>query len=161
MSPSSLEIAVTLTFFQSCLKTPDLRALFITFANDAEIYGTDYLIKMRSIPNTSLMGLLVRDPIYVSISSLDIFLKRKLWILFVPFQKKIVIKILKFWVYFVANIGKTGGWNHSQKCHKYNMRVFIFTRYESFYFRPHFWRSFVQCMNSIEINILSLLDNTN
>ena len=51
MSPSSLQIGVTLAFFQSCPKTPDLRDLFITFANDIEIYGSDYLnLKYEQLP---------------------------------------------------------------------------------------------------------------
>ena len=78
MSPSSLEIGVTLAFPQSCSKTPDSRDLFITFANDIEIYGADTFNKTMSIPNISLLDLLGRDPKYVTISALDILLKRKL-----------------------------------------------------------------------------------
>ena len=63
---------VTLAFFQSCSKTPDLRDLFITFANDIEIYGADSLNKTRPIPNISSLNLLGRDPKYVLISSLQI-----------------------------------------------------------------------------------------
>ena len=40
-----------------------------------------------------------------------------------------------------------------------NMRVLIFTRYESFNFRPHFGVISAECVNIIEIYILSLLDN--
>ena len=39
------------------LKTSDLKDLFITFANDIEIYGADSLNKTRSIPNISLLDL--------------------------------------------------------------------------------------------------------
>ena len=67
-----------LVFFQPGAKTSDLRDLYITIANDIEIYGADYLNKTRSIPNISLLDSLGRDPKYVLISSLDIFLKRKL-----------------------------------------------------------------------------------
>ena len=59
-------------------KTPDLRDLLITFANDMKIYGADSLNKTRSIPNISLLDLLGGDPKYVLISSLDILSKRKL-----------------------------------------------------------------------------------
>ena len=42
-----------------------------------------------------------------------------------------------------------------------NMRVFIFTRYQSFYFRPHFlWVISAKCINIIKIGIFTLLDNT-
>ena len=51
---------------------------FITFANDIEIYGADSFNKTMSIPNISLLDLLGRDPKYVTISALDILLKRKL-----------------------------------------------------------------------------------
>ena len=50
------------------------------------IYGADN--KTRSSSNISSVGLLGRDPKYVLISSLDIFVKRKLWMLFGPFQKQ-------------------------------------------------------------------------
>ena len=83
-------------FFQPCAKTSDLKDLYITIANDIEIYGADYLNKTRSIPNISLLDSLGRDPKYVLISSLDIFLKRKLWILFGPFQKKWSSKVWNF-----------------------------------------------------------------
>ena len=54
-----------------------------------------------------IIGFIIgRDLKYVLISSLTIFLKQKLWILFGPFQDKIVIKSLKIWVHFVADIGK-------------------------------------------------------
>ena len=75
------------------------------------------------------------------------------------FPEKIVIEILKFWVHFVANIGK-----RAIEIIRRNvtniMRVFIFTRRDSFYFRPHFGVISAECMIIIEILILSLLDNT-
>ena len=64
-----------------------------------------------------------------------------------------------FWVHFVANIGEMVI-EIIRKNVTSNMRVFIFTRYESFYFRPHFGVISAECMNKIEIDILSLLDKT-
>ena len=79
---------------------------------------------------------------------------------FGPFQNKIVSKIWKFWVYFVANIGKMLI-EIIRRIVTSNMRVF------SFY---HVWVALfptafcvvisAECMNIIEIDILSLLDNT-
>ena len=61
-----------------------------------ELYGAGSLNKNRSIPNISLVDLLGRDPKYVLISPLYIFLKRKLWILFEPFQKQLSSKYGNF-----------------------------------------------------------------
>ena len=77
--------------------------IYHQFANDIEIYGADSLNKTRSTPNLPLLDLLGRYPKYVLISSSDIFLKQKLWLLFGPFQKKMSSKFL---VHVVANIGK-------------------------------------------------------
>ena len=62
--------------------------LFKNFANGIEIYGADSFNMTRSIPNISLLDSLGRDSKYVSMSLLDILLKRKLWIPFGPFQKR-------------------------------------------------------------------------
>ena len=79
---------------------------------------------------------------------------------FWTFPETIVIKILKFWVHFVANIGETVIEIIRRNVTR-NMRVFIITRYESFYFRPNFIGVIsADCINVIEIYILSLLDNT-
>ena len=43
-------------------KPSDLMDLFITFANDIEIYGADSRNKTRSTPNILLLNLLGRDP---------------------------------------------------------------------------------------------------
>ena len=77
------------------LKDTRLKGL-ITFANDIEIYRDDSLYETRSMPNISLLDLFVRYPKYVLISSLDIFLKRKLWMLLGLSMIKIVIKTLIF-----------------------------------------------------------------
>ena len=65
----------------------------------------------------TIIALLGRDPKYVSISLLDILLKRKLWILFEPFQNNCHLNFevlssvcCQYW--------QNGDWNHSQKCHK-------------------------------------------
>ena len=102
-----------------------------------KIYGADFLHKTRSIPNISLVDLLRRDPKSILISSLDIFLKRKLWIFCWTFPETIVIKILKCWVNFVVNIAKRWWKSLAEMSQAIYMQVFIFTRYESFYFRPH------------------------
>ena len=119
-----------------------LRDLFITFVNDFEIYGADSLNKTRSMPSISLLDFKVWYPKYVLISSLDIFLKRNLWILFGPFQEKNVIKILNFEFILLLILAK---WSLESLRRNVtsNMRVFVFTRYGSFYFRPHFWASFL------------------
>ena len=78
---------------------------------------------------------------------------------FGAFPETIVIKILKFLVHFVANVGKKMI-EIIRRNVTTNMRVLIFTRYESFNFLQHFWVISAECMNIIEIDILSLLDNT-
>ena len=77
---------------------------------------------------------------------------------FRTFPEIIVIKILKFWVHFAANISKTV----IEIIHRNvtsNMRVFIFTSYKLF---PTTFCGVISadCINIIEINILSLLDDT-
>ena len=69
---------------------------------------------------------------------------------FWAFPEKTVIKILKFWVHFVANIGKMRI-EIIRRNVTSNMRVFIFTRHQSFYFRPHFlWVVSAKCINIIK-----------
>ena len=54
------------------------------------------------MPNISLLDSLGRDPRYVLIIILETKTMNTFW----AFPETIVIKILQFWVYFVANIGK-------------------------------------------------------
>ena len=111
------------------------------------------------MPNISLLDSLGRDPRYVLISSLDISLKR-IYEYFLAFPETIVLKILKFWVHFVANIGKmvieiirrNATSNIYASVNFYQARVV--------YFQPHFGVISAECMNIIEIQIISLLDNT-
>ena len=100
------KIGDTLSFFQSCSNTPDSWDLFMTLANDSEIYGADSLNNATSIPRISLFDFLGCELRYFSIPLLDILVKRKVWILFEPFQKSLVWKILKFRIHFVTDIGK-------------------------------------------------------
>ena len=92
-------------------------------------------------------------------SSLDIFLKRKLWIL-LDFPETLVIKILTFWVHFVANIGKTVFEIIRRNVWSY-MRVFIFYQVRVVLFPTTLFGVIsADCINIIEVDILSLLDNT-
>ena len=102
-----------------------------------EIYGADSLNKTRSIPNISLVDLLGRDSKYVFNIFIRHLLETKNMNTFWTFLETIVVKIVKFWFPFVTNIGKTVI-EIIRRNVTNNMWVIIFTRYESFYFRPYF-----------------------
>ena len=79
---------------------------------------------------------------------------------FWTFPETIVIKILKFWVDFVATIGKTVI-EIIRRNVTSNMRVFIFYQVRVVLFPTTFFGVIsADCINIIEIDIISLLDNT-
>ena len=159
MSPSSLQIGVTLAFFQFCSKAPDLRDLFIKFPNGIELYGVDYLNKTRSMPNISLLDLLGRDPGYVLISSLDISLKRKLWMLFGPFQKQLLLKFWNFVRIFLLILAKRWLESFTQMSQVICECLFL-PGTSCLISDPIFGVISAECMNINVINVISLLDNT-
>ena len=154
MSLSFSQIGVTLVFFHAVLlKGNRLNKGFINHICQwenlpKEIYGADSLHKTRSIPNISLVDLLGRDPKHVLIYSLDIFLKRKLWILFGPFQKQLSYKFWNFEFILLRILAKR--WFKSfadASVYFYQVRVFLFPTTFSGSFQQILW-------------IFSLLDNT-
>ena len=79
---------------------------------------------------------------------------------FWAFPETIVIKILKFWVHFVANIGKMVIENIRRNVTSYLCECLVLPGTSRFISDHIFWVIYAECMNIIEIDFLSLLDNT-
>ena len=187
-------IGVTIVFmnrryssiFQSRSNTPDWRDLFITLAKDSEIYGADSLNNTTFIPRISLFDFLRWELRYFSISLLDTLVKRKVWILFEPFQYNssdkswnlefILLPIsAKFWIKTSAEMSKvmrecllllgTDIYKILNKniCRnvKSDARMFTVIRYKSFYLWPHSLRIIsAKDIYVTKIGIFPFLDDT-
>ena len=149
----------TLAFFQSCSNTPDSRDLFMTRANDSEMYGADSFSNTTSIPRISLFDFFRWEMRYFSISVLDNLVKQKVWILFEPFQNKssgwfrnLELVCYRYWQMLIKIISR----NVTS-----NAKMFIFIMYKSFYLWPHSLRIISAKDDHItKIGFLSYLDDT-